>query len=130
MAKGLVIRYFMGGYYLCDGQPPKGCENDGELYVGNTVKWFETWEEANEMRNMINAAYGHNDTWAKDEQGAMESLEPGSGGVATIQKLCYRLDGREGSMKVPENVRTNGKGQEKGRFGAGKCTSQAFSSVL
>ncbi len=65
--KGLVIRYFSGGYYLCDGKPPKGCENDGEIYVGNIVKWFETWDEANEMRNMINDAYGHNDNWRKDE---------------------------------------------------------------
>lgn len=66
--KGLVIRYFMGGYYLCDGKSPKGYENDGELYVGNAVKWFETWEEANEMRNMINAAYGcERDNWIKDK---------------------------------------------------------------
>ena len=56
--KGLVIRYFMGGYYLCDGKPPKGCENDGEIYVGNAIKWFEKWEEADEMRKMIDTAYG------------------------------------------------------------------------
>lgn len=55
--KGLVIRYFMGGFYLCDGKPPKGCEADGHLYVGNAVKWFETWEEADEMRKMIDRAY-------------------------------------------------------------------------
>ena len=55
--KGLVIRYFMGGYYLCDGKAPEGCENDGELYIGHPVKWFETWEEADEMRKMIDAAY-------------------------------------------------------------------------
>lgn len=57
--KGLVIRYFTGGYSLCNGRAPKGYENDGELYVGDTVKWFETWNEANEMRSMINEAYGH-----------------------------------------------------------------------
>lgn len=57
MEKGLVIRYFMGGYYLCDGKPPKGHENDGELYVGNIVKWFETWEEAENMRKIIAATY-------------------------------------------------------------------------
>lgn len=33
----------------------------------------------------------------------MESLEPGSGGVAAIQKLCYRLDGQEGGMKAPKS---------------------------
>lgn len=55
---GLVIRYFMGGFYLCDGKPPKGCENDGELYIGNSVKWFETWEEADQMRKIIDSAYG------------------------------------------------------------------------
>jgi hypothetical protein len=59
--QGLAIRYFMGGYYLCDGKPPQGCESDGELYVGNSVRWFENWEEAGAMRNMINAAYGFTD---------------------------------------------------------------------
>ena len=54
---GLVIRYFMGGYFLCDGKPPAGCENDGEIYVGNTFKYFDTWEEANEMRLMIESLY-------------------------------------------------------------------------
>lgn len=63
--KGLVIRYFMGGYYLCDGKPPKGCENDGELYIGNAVKWFETLEEASAMRGLIDTAYGHTDEEAK-----------------------------------------------------------------
>jgi hypothetical protein len=51
--KGLVIRYFSGGYFLCDGKAPEGHENDGELYVGNTVKWFETWDEANAMREAL-----------------------------------------------------------------------------
>ena|GEM_PF-5043698 len=65
--RGLVIRYFMGGYYLCDGKPPEGRENDGELYIGNAVKWFETWDKANDMRNMINAAYGCSENnWTKD----------------------------------------------------------------
>jgi hypothetical protein len=54
--KGLVIRYFMGGFFLCDGKAPDGCD-DNELYIGNTVKWFETWEEANQMREMINTVY-------------------------------------------------------------------------
>jgi len=62
MEKGLVIRFFMNGFYLCDGKPSQGCENDGELYVGNAVKWFETWEKADEMRKIINAAYGIADT--------------------------------------------------------------------
>ena len=56
--KGLVIRYFSGGYFLCDGKPPIGCENDGEIYVGNSIKWFETWEEADAMRKVIDTAYG------------------------------------------------------------------------
>lgn len=56
--KGLVIRYFSGGYFLCDGKPPEGMENDGNIYVGNTVKWFETWEEAEKMKEIIDRAYG------------------------------------------------------------------------
>ena len=58
MKKGLVIRYFMGGYYLCNGQAPANKEEDGEIYVGDTVKWFETWDEAERMRKMIDLAYG------------------------------------------------------------------------
>lgn len=58
MTTGLVIRRFMEGYYLCDGKPPAGQENDRELWVGNTVKWFNTWEEADAMRKWIDAAYG------------------------------------------------------------------------
>jgi hypothetical protein len=59
MEKGLVIRYFMSGYFLCDGKPPEGCAaEDGELYVGNSVKWFETWEDADNLRKIIAAAYG------------------------------------------------------------------------
>lgn len=58
MNKGLVIRYFMNGYYLCDGKAPEGCENDGELYIGNEIKWFEKWDDAKNMRLMINEAYG------------------------------------------------------------------------
>jgi hypothetical protein len=61
MKKGLVIRYFMQGYYLCDGKPPTNCEEEkNEIYVGNAVKWFETWEEADKMRKMIDNAYGIN----------------------------------------------------------------------
>jgi hypothetical protein len=55
--KGLVVRYFMGGYYLCTGTPPAGKENDGELYVGDTVKWFPTWDEADAMRQTISNCY-------------------------------------------------------------------------
>ena len=55
--KGLVIRCFMNGYYLCDGKPPQGKENDGQIYIGNAVKWFPTFKEAEEMRIIINEAY-------------------------------------------------------------------------
>ena len=68
---GLAIRYFSNGYFLCDGKAPEGCENDGELYIGNAVKWFETWDEANAMRKMINAAYGIYDKGSKE---AMEEF--------------------------------------------------------
>ena len=58
MSQGLVIRYFGGGYFLCDGKPPAGCEDDGEIYVGNAVQWFETWNEADALRQVIDRAYG------------------------------------------------------------------------
>ncbi len=57
MKKGLVIRYFMNGFFLCDGKAPEGCEEDGEIYVGNTIKFFGTWEEANQMRGIIDTAF-------------------------------------------------------------------------
>lgn len=66
---GLVIRPFWNGWYLCDGKAPAGCENDGGFYVGNAVKWFEKWEEANEMRIMINNAYGVKDDSKEDVAG-------------------------------------------------------------
>ena len=55
--KGLVIRYFSDGYYLCDGKPPEGHENDGKFYIGNMVKWFEKWEDAETMKKIIDEAY-------------------------------------------------------------------------
>lgn len=59
--KGLVIRYFMGGFYICDGKPPEGCEHDGEVYLGTTVKWFESWHDARKMLDFIEAAYGYSE---------------------------------------------------------------------
>ena len=57
--QGLVIRYFSSGYFLCDGLPPEGhYEQNGDFHIGNTVRWFETWRAANEMREMIERAYG------------------------------------------------------------------------
>jgi len=58
MKKGLVLRYFMNGFYVCDGQAPKGKENDGELYIGNVIKWFSTHDEAKAMLEIIDNAYG------------------------------------------------------------------------
>ena len=56
--QGLVIRWFSGGFFLCDGKPLPGHENDGELWVGNAVNWFKTFEEAEAMRQLIDEAYG------------------------------------------------------------------------
>ena len=56
--KGLVIRYSSEGFFLCDGQPPIGCTDDDELFIGNVVDCYETWDEANDMRMMIESAYG------------------------------------------------------------------------
>jgi hypothetical protein len=55
---GLVIRYFMGGFYICDGKPLKGHEDDDELWIGNTVKWFESFDEAKKILEIIDQAYG------------------------------------------------------------------------
>ena len=55
---GLVIRFFMGRYVLCDGKCPAGVESEkDEIYVGTVVKMFDTWEEADAMRKVIDAAY-------------------------------------------------------------------------
>lgn len=57
---GLVIRVSsLGGCVLCDGKCPDGVEEeDGEIYMGTIVKWFDTWEEADAMRKVIDTAYG------------------------------------------------------------------------
>jgi hypothetical protein len=47
---GLVIRYFMSGCYLCDGKPPQGRENDGELYIGNADIYAEYSRETSYKR--------------------------------------------------------------------------------
>lgn len=56
--RGLVIRFFMGKYVLSDGKCPAGVEPEpGEVYIGTVVKMFDTWEEANNMRDFINELY-------------------------------------------------------------------------
>jgi len=51
---GLVIRFFMGAYALCDGKCPAGVEpEEDEIYIGNLFKMFDTWDAANEMRKLI-----------------------------------------------------------------------------
>jgi len=55
---GLVIRFFAGAYVLCDGKCPAGVEPEkDEIYVGTIVKAFGTWEEADAMRKVVDAAY-------------------------------------------------------------------------
>ena len=56
--RGLVIRAFENAYFLCNGRPPKGCEGNGKLYIGEAVRWFDNWNEALAMRRMIDNAYG------------------------------------------------------------------------
>jgi hypothetical protein len=58
--QGLVIRYWStGAYALCDGKCPEGVtKEDGEIYTGTVVSWFNTWEEADNMRKIIDQAYG------------------------------------------------------------------------
>ena len=57
----MVIRFFMGGWALCDGKCPgplSDVHEDGDLYIGNLVRVFGTWEEADGMRKIIDAEYG------------------------------------------------------------------------
>lgn len=55
---GLVIRFFMGKYVLCDGKCPAGVEPEkDEIYIGTIVKMFDTWDEADAMRKVVDAAY-------------------------------------------------------------------------
>lgn len=59
--KGLVIRFFMGAYALCDGKCPAGVKPEkDEIYIGTLIKMFDTWDEADAMRKVIDAAYGVN----------------------------------------------------------------------
>lgn len=58
---GLVIRFFMGAFVLCDGKCQDGLKveaGEDEGYIGNIVKVFDTWEAANNMRAIIDASYG------------------------------------------------------------------------
>ena len=46
----LVIRSFDKKFSLCDGRAPEGKENDGNLYIGNVVAWYDTFEDAKKAR--------------------------------------------------------------------------------
>lgn len=91
---GLVIRYFMNGYYLCDGKAPEGNENDSELYVGNTIKWFETWEEADAMKQMIDNAYKNQNIKEMHNMGMTlnDYKEQVKNDLLEYAKECYEYD--------------------------------------
>ena len=52
--KGLVIRQFGSKYALCDGKSVDG--QDGYC-LGTVVAWYDTWQEADDMRALIKALY-------------------------------------------------------------------------
>lgn len=58
MKKGLCIRRFMDKVCVCDGKVLEGKENDGELYIGTVIKWFDSFDEAEAFRKLIDDAYG------------------------------------------------------------------------
>lgn len=56
--KGLVVRVFMGKYVLCDGKPVENCTlEEGDFFIGNIIKIFDSHDEASAMKDVIDAAY-------------------------------------------------------------------------
>lgn len=54
---GYVIRHLFGKWAVCDGYAPDtDTETDEDsLHVGYLVKSFDTFEEADKLRNLLNA---------------------------------------------------------------------------
>jgi hypothetical protein len=58
MGRGLAIRYFMGKFALCDGKPPKNITPEpNEIYIGTIINMYDTWEEADSIRELIANLY-------------------------------------------------------------------------
>lgn len=54
----LVIRYFDRNYALCTGEPPKGmAPKPDELYVGEVVAWYRSWDDALKAKIIIERVY-------------------------------------------------------------------------
>ena len=53
---GYVTRNVFGKWAVCDGYAPdSNSPTDSEnLFTGYVVKWFDTFEEADELRNLLN----------------------------------------------------------------------------
>lgn len=54
---GYVIRYFCGKYVVCDGYAPD-CDteiDENNIFCGYIIKAFDTFEEAEKLRNILNA---------------------------------------------------------------------------
>jgi hypothetical protein len=56
--KGLMIKKVKDQYILCTGKPNKWEElKEGEIYIGDIIGWFESWEDANIMKKIIDECY-------------------------------------------------------------------------
>lgn len=54
-ALGWVVRYAFGKWCVCDGKAPDGVRvKRGEIFIGNPLKWCDTMQQADALRDLLN----------------------------------------------------------------------------
>lgn len=50
-----VVRYAFGKWCVCDGKAPDGVRvKSGDIFVGNPLKWCDTMQQADTLRDLLN----------------------------------------------------------------------------
>lgn len=54
-ALGWVVRYAFGKWCVCDGKAPDGVKvKSGDIFLGNPLKWCDTMQQAETLRDLLN----------------------------------------------------------------------------
>ena len=56
LGEGWRVRYAFGKWVVCDGKAPENIRvKKGDIFIGNTLKWCDTMEQADTIRDALNA---------------------------------------------------------------------------
>jgi hypothetical protein len=57
---GLKIRRFSDMFALCDGKPPPNYKpKPGDIFIGDAVAWYKSFDEAEKARSLVDSLYGY-----------------------------------------------------------------------